>query len=103
MNKVKVNDDDPQVRENRLKLLNEIRAATRAMASVFRRYRIEHRRHPEVLAALAASLEGDCAGCLRPILRGSPKRLAPQDDGVGCAALVCRHRHCEEPLRRSNP
>jgi glycyl-tRNA synthetase beta chain len=30
--KVKVNDDDPQVRENRLKLLNEIRAATRAVA-----------------------------------------------------------------------
>jgi glycyl-tRNA synthetase beta chain len=29
---VKVNDDDPQVRENRLKLLNEIRAATRAVA-----------------------------------------------------------------------
>ena len=27
--KVKVNDDDPKVRENRLKLLNEIRAATR--------------------------------------------------------------------------
>ena len=30
--KVKVNDDDAQVRENRLKLLNEIRAATRAVA-----------------------------------------------------------------------
>jgi glycyl-tRNA synthetase beta chain len=30
--RVKVNDDDPQVRENRLKLLNEIRAATRAVA-----------------------------------------------------------------------
>jgi glycyl-tRNA synthetase beta chain len=30
--KVKVNDDDPQVRENRLKLLNEIRAAPRAVA-----------------------------------------------------------------------
>jgi glycyl-tRNA synthetase beta chain len=30
--KVKVNDDDPDVRENRLKLLNEIRAATRAVA-----------------------------------------------------------------------
>jgi glycyl-tRNA synthetase beta chain len=30
--KVKVNDDDRQVRENRLKLLNEIRAATRAVA-----------------------------------------------------------------------
>ena len=30
--KVKVNDDDPLVRENRLKLLNEIRAATRAVA-----------------------------------------------------------------------
>jgi glycyl-tRNA synthetase beta chain len=30
--KVKVNDDDPEVRENRLKLLNEIRAATRAVA-----------------------------------------------------------------------
>ena len=30
--KVKVNDDDPQLRENRLKLLNEIRAATRAVA-----------------------------------------------------------------------
>jgi glycyl-tRNA synthetase beta chain len=29
---VKVNDDDAQVRENRLKLLNEIRAATRAVA-----------------------------------------------------------------------
>jgi glycyl-tRNA synthetase beta chain len=29
---VKVNDDNPQVRENRLKLLNEIRAATRAVA-----------------------------------------------------------------------
>jgi glycyl-tRNA synthetase beta chain len=29
---VKVNDDDPSVRENRLKLLNEIRAATRAVA-----------------------------------------------------------------------
>jgi glycyl-tRNA synthetase beta chain len=31
-NKVKVNDDNPDVRENRLKLLNEIRAATRAVA-----------------------------------------------------------------------
>ncbi len=30
--KVKVNDDDAQVRENRLKLLNEIREATRAVA-----------------------------------------------------------------------
>ncbi|WP_375776246.1 glycine--tRNA ligase subunit beta [Bradyrhizobium sp. ma5] len=30
--KVKVNDDDQKVRENRLKLLNEIRAATRAVA-----------------------------------------------------------------------
>jgi glycyl-tRNA synthetase beta chain len=30
--KVKVNDDDPQVRENRLKVLSEIRAATRAVA-----------------------------------------------------------------------
>jgi glycyl-tRNA synthetase beta chain len=30
--RVKVNDDDPKVRENRLKLLNEIRAATRAVA-----------------------------------------------------------------------
>jgi glycyl-tRNA synthetase beta chain len=29
---VMVNDDDPKVRENRLKLLNEIRAATRAVA-----------------------------------------------------------------------
>jgi len=31
-NKVKVNDDDPKVRENRLELLNEIRTATRAVA-----------------------------------------------------------------------
>ena len=30
--RVKVNDDDPAVRENRLKLLNEIREATRAVA-----------------------------------------------------------------------
>jgi glycyl-tRNA synthetase beta chain len=30
--KVKVNDDKPEVRENRLKLLNEIRAVTRAVA-----------------------------------------------------------------------
>ncbi|CAN7477314.1 glycine--tRNA ligase subunit beta [Bradyrhizobium sp. LjRoot220] len=30
--KVKVNDDEPKTRENRLKLLNEIRAATRAVA-----------------------------------------------------------------------
>jgi glycyl-tRNA synthetase beta chain len=30
--KVKVNDDDPKVRENRLRLLNEIRSATRAVA-----------------------------------------------------------------------
>jgi glycyl-tRNA synthetase beta chain len=30
--KVKVNDDEPKVRENRLQLLNEIRAATRAVA-----------------------------------------------------------------------
>jgi glycyl-tRNA synthetase beta chain len=30
--KVKVNDDDPKIRENRLKLLNEIRASTRAVA-----------------------------------------------------------------------
>ena len=30
--KVKVNDDDPKVRQNRLKLLNQIRAATRAVA-----------------------------------------------------------------------
>ncbi len=29
---VKVNDDDPKIRDNRLKLLNEIRAATRAVA-----------------------------------------------------------------------
>ncbi|MBR0795615.1 glycine--tRNA ligase subunit beta [Bradyrhizobium jicamae] len=33
---VKVNDDDPDVRENRLKLLNEIRAATRAVADFSR-------------------------------------------------------------------
>jgi len=30
--KVKVNDDDAEIRENRLRLLNEIRAATRAVA-----------------------------------------------------------------------
>ena len=30
--KVKVNDDDPKIRENRLRLLNEIRSATRAVA-----------------------------------------------------------------------
>ena len=30
--KVKVNDDDAAIRENRLKLLNEIRNATRAVA-----------------------------------------------------------------------
>ncbi|WP_375310514.1 glycine--tRNA ligase subunit beta [Bradyrhizobium sp. A5] len=30
--KVRVNDEDPKVRENRLKLLNEIRSATRAVA-----------------------------------------------------------------------
>jgi glycyl-tRNA synthetase beta chain len=34
--KVKVNDDDAGVRENRLKLLNEIRAATRAVADFSR-------------------------------------------------------------------
>jgi glycyl-tRNA synthetase beta chain len=34
--KVKVNDDDEKVRENRLKLLNEIRAATRAVADFSR-------------------------------------------------------------------
>jgi glycyl-tRNA synthetase beta chain len=34
--KVMVNDDDPKVRENRLKLLNEIRAATRAVADFSR-------------------------------------------------------------------
>ncbi|MBN8975051.1 MAG: glycine--tRNA ligase subunit beta [Rhizobiales bacterium] len=34
--KVKVNDDDSKVRENRLKLLNEIRAATRAVADFSR-------------------------------------------------------------------
>src|SRR5665213_656274 len=34
--KVKVNDDDPKVRENRLKLLNESRAATRAVADFSR-------------------------------------------------------------------
>jgi glycyl-tRNA synthetase beta chain len=34
--KVKVNDDDPKVRENRLKLLSEIRAATRAVADFSR-------------------------------------------------------------------
>ncbi len=33
---VKVNDDDPHLRENRLKLLNEIRAATRAVADFSR-------------------------------------------------------------------
>ena len=39
--KVKVNDDDPKVRENRLKLLNEIRAAARAVAGVSRKYKTE--------------------------------------------------------------
>lgn len=34
--KVKVNDDDAAIRENRLKLLNEIRAATRAVADFSR-------------------------------------------------------------------
>jgi glycyl-tRNA synthetase beta chain len=34
--KVKVNDDDPKIRENRLKLLNEIRRATRAVADFSR-------------------------------------------------------------------
>jgi glycyl-tRNA synthetase beta chain len=34
--KVKVNDDDPKVRENRLKLLNEIRTTTRAVADFSR-------------------------------------------------------------------
>jgi glycyl-tRNA synthetase beta chain len=34
--KVKVNDDDARIRENRLKLLNEIRAATRTVADFSR-------------------------------------------------------------------
>jgi glycyl-tRNA synthetase beta chain len=34
--KVKVNDDDPKIRENRLKLLNEIRTATRTVADFSR-------------------------------------------------------------------
>ncbi|HMF06545.1 MAG TPA: glycine--tRNA ligase subunit beta, partial [Methylocella sp.] len=34
--KVKVNDDDPKIRENRLKLLNEIRTATRLVADFSR-------------------------------------------------------------------
>ncbi|WP_438275587.1 glycine--tRNA ligase subunit beta [Nitrobacter sp.] len=34
--RVKVNDDDPDIRENRLKLLNEIRAATRTVADFSR-------------------------------------------------------------------
>jgi glycyl-tRNA synthetase beta chain len=34
--KVKVNDDDLRIRENRLKLLNEIRAATRTVADFSR-------------------------------------------------------------------
>jgi len=34
--KVKVNDDDPRIRENRLTLLNEIRAATRSVADFSR-------------------------------------------------------------------
>ncbi|MBN9148091.1 MULTISPECIES: glycine--tRNA ligase subunit beta [unclassified Nitrobacter] len=34
--KVKVNDDKPEIRENRLKLLNEIRAATRTVADFSR-------------------------------------------------------------------
>jgi glycyl-tRNA synthetase beta chain len=34
--KVKVNDDDPKIRENRLKLLNEIRRATRLVADFSR-------------------------------------------------------------------
>src|SRR5690348_10924765 len=34
--RVKVNDDEPKVRENRLKLLNEIRSATRAVADFSR-------------------------------------------------------------------
>jgi glycyl-tRNA synthetase beta chain len=34
--KVKVNDDDPKIRENRLKLLNEIRVATRTVADFSR-------------------------------------------------------------------
>ena len=34
--KVKVNDDNPKIRENRLKLLNEIRVATRAVADFSR-------------------------------------------------------------------
>ena len=34
--KVKVNDDDPKIRVNRLKLLNEIRSATRAVADFSR-------------------------------------------------------------------
>ncbi len=34
--KVKVNDDDAKIRENRLKLLNEIRAATRTVADFSR-------------------------------------------------------------------
>jgi len=33
---VKVNEDDPKIRENRLKLLNEIRSATRAVADFSR-------------------------------------------------------------------
>jgi len=40
--KVKVNDDDVKVRENRLKLLNEIRAAT-ARWRIFPKYRISSR------------------------------------------------------------
>ncbi|MGJ5132935.1 glycine--tRNA ligase subunit beta [Bradyrhizobium oligotrophicum] len=34
--RVKVNDDDPKIRENRLRLLNEIRSATRAVADFSR-------------------------------------------------------------------
>src|ERR1700722_8134801 len=48
------------------------------------------KRHPEVRAFLAR-LEGWAAGtCVASILRGSPKRLAPQDDGGARIATIQR-------------
>src|SRR5665213_1814257 len=62
------------------KLEGSVMKAFGAGHSVDRRYRL--RRHPEVRALSCAPRRMTAGTAWRRILRGSPKRLAPQDDGT---------------------
>jgi len=98
--KVKVNDDDAKVRENRLKLLNEIRAATRAVADFFEDSGLRFRRVTRSLPVIASGAKQSSS---RKQGLDCFVASAPRNDGVNASGAVPEiSRHIPKSLRLVN-